>query len=600
MRVVTALPLITATLAAFALPTHEAQASGPSRTLAVVIGSNAAPDAQTEPLNYADDDAARWAEMLSAMSDEVFLLTRFDAPSTALYGATAPVLGPPTRANLESALGRVADAIDAAQRKGQSTRLFLVFVGHGVLDASRMGAVVLEDGQLPRTALMALLAPLDRLAGHRTHLVIDACNAWFMVHDRGARLADWRDDRSGESWARETESALRAGLPPHLGLILSTSGAQQSHETANLTGGVFSHEVRSALSGAADADGDGRVTYDELHAFLRAAGASIQHAQAPSIFVRPPEGAGVEALAAIEDFRAAAVLSLPSGMNGHFRLVDDRGLPYAELNRAGDGPGTALAIIDRGTGAYELHRQRPGAEADVALVPVHPGARIDASTLAFGPPEKQASRGLLDDAYRNGLFATPYGVGIVNLVRTISGESAVLPGPMAPVRGPRITVDGGALMAGGARPGGTPTALGVGATMGFGVEVISGLRVGPRVQYDQAEVDGGDVKHFMGGVEAQIGLLTAGSFRLGVAGLVGIDMVAGTRSAQAGDAAQFDPDNVTGQLQLDAGLALAEHFALRILAGYAVTGGVRLAFADGAESGLLHRPIGGLRLEVVP
>ena len=59
------------------------------------------------------------------------------------------------------------------------------------------------------------------------------------------------------------------GLRPreNVGLLLSTSSARESHEWSGFESGVFSHEVRSGLYGAADADGDGRVSYAEIAAF---------------------------------------------------------------------------------------------------------------------------------------------------------------------------------------------------------------------------------------------------------------------------------------------------------------------------------------------
>lgn len=583
-------------------------ADAPVRTFAVVIGSNAAPDAQTEPLNYADDDAGRWGELLAGMADEVTLLTRFDPASAALYGRGL-VPANPTRANVEAALQQTAQRVESAQRAGTDTRLFLVFVGHGVLGPDRMGSLIFEDAPMTRTALTALLAPLNRFSTHRTHLVIDACNAWFMVHDRGegdgagatARLKTWKDDRSGETWERETERALHEPMPDRLGLILATSGAQQSHETQALSGGVFSHEVRSALLGAADADGDGRVTYDELNAFLLAAGASIQHTQAPSVYVRPPADSGAEPIIALSDFRSAAWLALPAGLYGHFRLVDARGLPYAEVNRAGDGPGTRIALLDRGQGAYELNRKRPGESADVAIVPVGRGQAVDVAALSFEPPQKQAARGLLDDAYRQGLFATPYGLGVVNLVRTMGAEAAPRALSAAPKPGLPVRADAGFLVAGAARPGEAVDAVSLGATVGVGVELGARLLAGLRVQYDQAAVGRGHMRHFVAGAASRLRIAGGEWAALDLDGLLGLDMVEGTRKVDGRSDGQFDPDNPTVQLQVVLAGPLSRHFGWRTFVGYGVTTGVRLVFdEDDREAGWLHRPMGGLGLEVLP
>jgi hypothetical protein len=580
------------------------------QTFAVVIGNNSAPDDATEPLNYADDDAARWAELLAPAADEVYLLTRFDAASAALYARSSPVQAPPTRANVLATLYRVGERVRVAQAAGDETRLYLVFVGHGVLTEDRMGSLVLEGGSLSRSELMAAVASLSRFLTHRTHLTIDACNAWFMVHDRGTRLAEWRNDRTGEPWSNEAEAMLRGRIPDRLGLVLATSGAQQSHETATLNGGVFSHAVRSALSGAADADGDHRVTYDEVHAFVRAAGASIQHAQAPAVFVRAPTETGAEPVLAVADFRGAAVLALPPGMNGHFRLVDARGLPYAEVNRAGDGPATEIAVVDGGYGWFELNRRRPGTPADAAVFAARPGDRIDASTLTYEPPQPHAARGLLDVAYRDGLFATPYGLGVLNLVRTMSAASAsasVGTGHAAP--GGRLSVDAGPVIAGAARPGETLQGAAFGATLGPAVEIVEGLGVGVRLQYDGAAMAVGDLKHFVGGVTPRVRLYEGEAVEVDVEALVGVDMVLASREvayapdrpADAGtrDQSVFAPGNATGQATMALRWRFFDPLGLRVHAGYTLTSPVDLEFSeDVIESGLMHRPIGGVSLEV--
>ena len=75
--------------------------------------------------------------------------------------------------------------------------------------------------------------------------------------------------------------------------MLSSSAAQNSHEWEAYQAGVFSHEVRSALRGAADHDGDGVVTYDELAAFVFTANRSVPNERyRPRFFVRRPQRGG--------------------------------------------------------------------------------------------------------------------------------------------------------------------------------------------------------------------------------------------------------------------------------------------------------------------
>ena len=88
-------------------------------------------------------------------------------------------------------------------------------------------------------------------------------------------------------------SLLAAGVPSRLantGFVLSTSSDRDSHEWERYQAGILSHELRSALRGAADADRDGRITYAELGAFLVTANSNIENPTfRPDFTVRPPD-----------------------------------------------------------------------------------------------------------------------------------------------------------------------------------------------------------------------------------------------------------------------------------------------------------------------
>lgn len=61
-------------------------------------------------------------------------------------------------------------------------------------------------------------------------------------------------------------------------MFVSTSAEAEVYEWSELQSGVFSHAVRSGLAGAAGADGDGAVSYDELRAFVDTATSEIRNA----------------------------------------------------------------------------------------------------------------------------------------------------------------------------------------------------------------------------------------------------------------------------------------------------------------------------------
>ena len=77
-----------------------------------------------------------------------------------------------------------------------------------------------------------------------SHLIIDACYSYFLAFGRGPGGRR----REVPSFATAEGLAGRSDV----GLLLSTTSARESHEWAGFQAGIFSHEVRSGLYGAAD------------------------------------------------------------------------------------------------------------------------------------------------------------------------------------------------------------------------------------------------------------------------------------------------------------------------------------------------------------
>ena len=87
--------------------------------------------------------------------------------------------------------------------------------------------------------------------------------------------------------------------------------------------GVFSHEVRSGLYGAADANGDGQVSYREIAAFIERANAAIPNERfRPEVYAKEPTS-GRNLL----DLRTglARRLELDGSSPGHYFIEDARG-----------------------------------------------------------------------------------------------------------------------------------------------------------------------------------------------------------------------------------------------------------------------------------
>ena len=88
--------------------------------LPIVVGNNGSAPLSRAELRYADDDAAKYAALFTSTSQEedVELLARFDADTTRLFPAQAKKAGAPTKAALESAVGRIAARARAAAATG--------------------------------------------------------------------------------------------------------------------------------------------------------------------------------------------------------------------------------------------------------------------------------------------------------------------------------------------------------------------------------------------------------------------------------------------------------------------------------------------------
>ncbi len=284
----------------------------------------------------------------------------------------------------------------ADEAQGHQTELYLIYSGHGYVDEHGEGNLGLQDGTFTRSELYDRV--LARSPATVNHVIIDACDAYFFVQSRGsdADVEALLSQRAREFLDRQTLARF-----PNTGAILSTASAAESHEWSEIEGGVFSHSVRSGLLGAADADGDGAISYDEIESFVLAASAGVKHvAASQAIFVQPPARDRSHPVIALDAVRRARSLHLGGEVSGRMALLDEEGRRYLDFNKAG-GYELALRLLPGRQYFLRLgeaeYRVPPG-EADVmfaALTPERPSL---------------ASRGAgVADAYSKGLFSLPYG-----------------------------------------------------------------------------------------------------------------------------------------------------------------------------------------------
>jgi hypothetical protein len=270
----------------------------PATTLVLIVASNRGPALDRPPLQYADDDGAKYHQVFASLAGEAntTLLTTFDADSARLFPHLAASSESPTRAHVDAAVERFARQSSEARRLGQRVGFYFVFAGHGDVDEGR-GFLELADGAFTGDDLDALLR---RIGADETHVILDSCNSFFVINPRkpgGRRFATPRD--AVEKLARHL---------PNVGVFLSTSAEAEVFEWSELQSGVFSHTVRSGLMGAADVNQDGHVSYEELAAFVDTAAAGIKNPlYRPKVFARGPNGDDARTLFDLSQTRAVAV-----------------------------------------------------------------------------------------------------------------------------------------------------------------------------------------------------------------------------------------------------------------------------------------------------
>jgi hypothetical protein len=209
-------------------------------TFALVVGVNRSVDEELKPLRYADDDAARFFDLFRSLGARTYLLTRPDENTGRLHPQAAAEAKLPNMPAWEEVLVRLSDDMEQARAREVKTVFYFVYAGHGNEKGGR-GYITLEDGRLTGGRIAKDI--VERVGAGEVHLMVDACHSYLLVDTRGP--GGRRRPLHGFS---KIENLIRRD---HVGLLLSTSSAAESHEWEAFQAGVFSHEVRSGLYGAA-------------------------------------------------------------------------------------------------------------------------------------------------------------------------------------------------------------------------------------------------------------------------------------------------------------------------------------------------------------
>lgn len=332
-RPIAALITVVVTLAA-------GSARAAPRMVAVIVGVNAGVDSELPALHYADDDAVLYRELFRQLGATTYLLTRPDDNTRRLH-AEVTEARPPRRGELARATAEAAAVVATARASGAVTAFYFVYAGHGNVRDGQ-GYIGLEDDRLTGADLERRV--LSAVGADQMHVIIDACYSGLLASTRGP---------GGERRPLHGFSRLEGlASDDRIGLLLSTTSARASHEWEGFQAGVFSYEVRSGMYGAADADGDGTVSYREIAAFVARANAAIPNERfRPDVYARPPRR-GDQFL----DLRGALRrrLEIDGKRAGHWVLEDAFGVRVLDFHNSVD---QGVAII-RPAGHRDLFLRR--------------------------------------------------------------------------------------------------------------------------------------------------------------------------------------------------------------------------------------------------
>jgi hypothetical protein len=325
----------------------------PPRRLALIVGANGAPPGRS-PLRYSHEDAQRVAEVLVGVAG--------------FNDGDVSVLLDPQPQTVLDALDRLLREAEAASREAV---LFFYYSGHAD-DAALYPA--------GRTLRMADLKP--RLEDPRAKVrigIIDSCRGGGWTGTKGLTAAEPFDVNVPLGLSNEGSI-----------LIASSSGLENAHESEALRGSFFTHHWNGGLMGAADRNGDGRVTMSEAFEYartltIRDTALVTQTPQHPSFHMN---------LSGRQDFTLASVPSRGSALmleqsQGPLELVNlDSGLVVLESAR-----GRTVLRLAVTPGRYLVRRRDPsGIWAREVEVPPDGQAHLSEEQLLLARPSGLAAK----------------------------------------------------------------------------------------------------------------------------------------------------------------------------------------------------------------
>jgi hypothetical protein len=298
---------------------------------AVVVGDNVGGSGQ-QPLRFAEDDAQRMAQVLVELG-------HYDANNVR-------TLLRPDAAHLLAAVDDVAVRARTNAEHGDQTQVLFYFSGHARASAIDLGTEELSLATL-RDRLRAVPSTI-------TIVVLDACQSGSFSRIKGAQPAA---DFSYNSVSGLTQKGLA--------VMASSTAEELSQESDELKASYFTHHLVTALRGAGDIDGDGRVSLDEAYryAYRRTLASTARTKVGEQHVTLETDLAGHGEVPVTFPAEATAKLDLPASLDARV-LVEQRpsGAVVADVQKAPGSPvrlalvaGNYDAVVAQQTGIVECH-----------------------------------------------------------------------------------------------------------------------------------------------------------------------------------------------------------------------------------------------------
>lgn len=313
----------------------DSQSRAPRRFLLAAASNDGGPDKIR--LRYSGDDARNVVSVMRTLGR--------------VREEDAALLLEPDTASFLSSLRDLSGRMSASRDSGRRVELVVYYSGHSDEDGLLLGPTRLSYSRLRRV--------LEGSPAEVRLAVLDACASGAALRSKGGIRR--------EAFRIEDAKGLRGQA-----FLTSSRAEEVSQESDRIGGSFFTQAFLAGLRGAADADGDRRVTL--LEAYRYAYEQTVERTSGTRAGAQHPEfdldlsGSGDVVLTDLS--QAGATLELDKELDGRIEVRDSSGSIVTELVKSG---GRAMSI-GLAAGPYRI-QTTDSAVRRVAHVLLVPGAR---------------------------------------------------------------------------------------------------------------------------------------------------------------------------------------------------------------------------------